>query len=98
MGYICFVIATIQHKGLRQLWEKDDASKVQAAHVPKIRRILTLLDSAESSLDMNFPGSGLHPLKGDLKGYWSVTVSGNWRIIYQFKDGNAYLVDYTDYH
>jgi toxin HigB-1 len=60
--------------------------------------ILELMDVAEKVSDMNFSGSGLHSLKGDLKNYWSVIVKANWRIIFRFEDGNAYLVDYLDYH
>lgn len=92
------MIASIQHKGLKLLWEKDNPSKLQANQLDKIRKILTLLDAAAKLDDMRYPGSGLHPLKGDLAGYHAVTVSGNWRIIFQFIDGDAYLVDYLDYH
>lgn len=59
---------------------------------------MTLLDAAEKVTDMNFPASALHPLKGNRSGYWAVTVKANWRIIFKFEDGNAYLVDYLDYH
>ena len=59
---------------------------------------MTLLSAAKEIRDMNFPGSDLHRLKGNFEGFWSVTVSGNWRVIYQFKDGDAYNVDYVDYH
>jgi proteic killer suppression protein len=92
------VIVSIQHKGLKLLWTKDDASKLPHDQIEKIRNILTLLDAALKVTDMNFPGSALHPLKGDLVDYWSVTVKGNWRIIFQFEKGNVYLVDYLDYH
>lgn len=78
--------------------KKRDASKLPPDQVEKIRDILALLDGAEEVSDMNFPGSGLHPLKGDLVSYWSVTVKGNWRIIFQFEDGKAYLIGYLDYH
>jgi proteic killer suppression protein len=57
-----------------------------------------LLHGAEKVEDLNYPGAGLHPLKGDLKGYWSVMVTGNYRIIFRFENGNAHLVDYLDYH
>ena len=66
--------------------------------IKKIKNILTLLHGAELVEDLNYPGAGLHPLKGDLKGYWSVTVSGNNRIIFKFDNGNAYLLNYLDYH
>ena len=60
--------------------------------------ILDLLNHAVVAADMDFPGSRLHMLKGNLAGVWSVTVSGNWRITFRFEDGNAYIVDYQDYH
>ena len=92
------MISSIQHKGLKLLWTKNDASKLPAEQVKKIKNILTLLHGAELVEDLNYPGAGLHPLKGDLKGYWSVTVSGNYRIILKFDNGNAYLLNYLDYH
>jgi proteic killer suppression protein len=92
------VIVSIQHKGLKLLWEKNNPTKLPAAYVKKIRNTLTLLDSAVKVEDMNFPGSGLHPLKGELAGFHAVTVTGNWRIIFNFENGDAYLVDYIDYH
>lgn len=92
------MIVSIYHKGLKRLWTKNDASKLPVDHVEKIRDILSLLDAAEKVSDMNFPGSNLHPLKGDLDKYWSVTVKVNWRIIFQFENGKASLVDYLDYH
>jgi proteic killer suppression protein len=92
------MIASIQHKGLKLLWTKNDASKLPAEQIKKIRNILMLLHGAEKVEDLNYPGAGLHPLKGDLKGYWSVTVTGNYRIIFRFEDGDAHLVDYIDYH
>ena len=92
------MIVSIQHKGLRLLWTKNDASKLPPKQVPKIRNVLMLLHTAEKVEDMNFPGSGLHPLKGELKGFWSVTVTGNYRMIFKFENGEVHLVDYLDYH
>ena len=92
------MIVSIKHKGLKLLWTNNDASKLKQDHVRKIRNLLTLLNGAKMVEDMNFPGSGLHALKGDLKGYWAVTVSGNYRIIFTFDNGDAYLLDYLDYH
>jgi len=92
------MIESIQHKGLRLLWEKDDSSKLSAAQILKIKMILTLLDGAVNVQDMNFPGSGLHQLKGDLTGFWSVKVNGNYRIVFRFEKENAFDVDYIDYH
>ena len=92
------MIESIQHKGLRLLWEKDDSSKLSAVQIAKIRMILTLLDKAVTVDDMNFPGSGLHPLKGDLIGFWSVKVNANYRLIFRFENENVFDVDYIDYH
>ena len=92
------MIRTIASKPLRIFYEKDDASKLPASHLPKIRLILGLLDSATRPEDMNFPGSGLHKLSGDMKDFWAVKVSGNYRIIFRFEGEHAYDVNYLDYH
>ncbi len=92
------MIKSIQHKGLRLLWTRNDPSKLPPTHVVKIRNLLTYLNKATIITDMNLPGTDLHPLKGNFKGYWSVTVTANYRLIFEFKDGDAYLVDYLDYH
>ena len=96
--YICNMIASIQHKGLKLLWEKNNGSKLPVGQVKRIRKILTLLDAASKVEDMNFPGSGLHNLKGNLQHFYAVTVTGNWRIIFRFENGDAHLVNYLDYH
>ena len=92
------MIKSIQHKGLRLFYEHEDASKLPAAHVNRIRTILTRLEFAKSLNDIGTPGSRLHPLSGNLKGFYAVNVSGNWRIIFRFEDGNVHDVDYVDYH
>ena len=93
------MIESIAHKGLRLLWEKDDPSKLPPEQVTKIRRVLTALDAAKSvEVFRAIPGYRLHQLTGDLKGLYSITVTGNYRIIFEFRDENAYLVDYIDYH
>lgn len=66
--------------------------------LPAIRNVLAHLDRAEAPADLDLPGYRLHALKGDLKGHWSVTISGNWRIIFRFADGDAFDVDLADYH
>lgn len=93
------MIRTIKHKGLRKLWEKDDASALPAQQVDKIRRILETLD-AMRTLDVlkAIPGYRFHSLTGNLKGCYSVTVTGNYRITFQFEEQDVYLVDYQDYH
>ena len=92
------MIASFKHRGLKRLYEYDDKRGVSAAHVDKIKRILARLDEATRISDMGLPGFGLHPLKGELKGLWAVKISGNWRIVFRFQQGNAYDVDYIDYH
>lgn len=92
------MIESIRHKGLKLLWEKNNGSRLPVNHVSKIRLVLTVLDSAEEIGDLNFPGSNSHSLKGGLKEFWSVTISANYRIIFRFEDGDAYDVDYVDYH
>lgn len=92
------MIVSVAHKGLRLFIENDDPSKLSAHLIEKIREILSLLDIATAPEQMNIPGYRLHKLSGDLKAYWSVKVSGNYRIIFRFEDGNAYDVDYIDYH
>lgn len=92
------VIKSFKHKGLRRLFETGVASGVQADHARRLRMQLAALDSAHAIGDMDIPGFRLHPLKGALRGRWSITVNGNWRITFEFKDGNAYVLDYEDYH
>jgi proteic killer suppression protein len=92
------VIQSIRHKGLRHLYEDDDPRGVIREHTPKLRDILARLDAAGAATDLDLPGFRLHPLKGDLKGYWAVTVRANWRVIFRFVDGDALDLDYTDYH
>jgi proteic killer suppression protein len=92
------MIVSIRHKGLRLLWVKNDPSKLPAGNIDKIRNLLVYLNRAVKISDMDLPGVGLHPLKGHLKGFWSLSVTGNYRLIFEFRDGDAYLVDYIDYH
>jgi len=92
------MIQSIRHKGLRRLYEDDSTHGVIAEHVEKLRDIFARLDAASTIGDMDLPGFRLHPLKGDLKGFWAVTVRANWRVIFRFKDGDAFDVDYIDYH
>ncbi len=67
-------------------------------HAKRLRMQLAALDTAHIIDDMNIPGFRLHSLKGVLRGRWSITVNGNWRLTFEFKDGNAYVLDYEDYH
>ena len=92
------MIKSFRHKGLRALFETGSVAGVQPGHAAKLRMQLAALDSAQSIDDMSIPGFRLHPLKGTMSGRWSITVSGNWRITFEFRDGNAYVLDYEDYH
>lgn len=71
---------------------------MQTAHVSKLRHILAALDAAASPAELNHPGYKLHPLKGTLKGHWSVWVNGNWRVTFRSVGVDVELVDYRDYH
>jgi toxin HigB-1 len=92
------VIRSIRHKGLKRLYEEGDPRGVISEHAEKLRDILARLDAASDASDLNLPGFRLHPLKGEFKGFWAVTVRANWRVIFRFGDHNADDVDYLDYH
>jgi len=92
------VIRSIRHKGLKRLYEQDDPRGVRAEHTGKLRDILARLDAAGSPADMDLPGFQLHPLKGQLKGFWAVTVRANWRVIFRIEGTDVFDVDYVDYH
>nr|WP_233356473.1 type II toxin-antitoxin system RelE/ParE family toxin [Brenneria sp. L3-3C-1] len=92
------VIRSFRHKGLRALHQRGDTSGVRADHVSRLQRLLASLEVAKSPNDMDRPGNRLHPLKGKLAGYWSVSVSGNWRVIFRFDGSDVELVGYLDYH
>jgi proteic killer suppression protein len=92
------MIRSIRHKGLRRYYETGSTSGIQTAHAVRLRMQLTALDTAQTIQDMDIPGYRLHSLKGKLKERWSISVSGNWRLTFEFKDGDVYLLDYEDYH
>ena len=92
-------IRSIRHRGLKQLYESGDARGLPPAMARKIADILLAIDEAAEPGDVGlFPGWKLHPLKGDLRGFWSVTVTGNWRVIFRFEEGDALDLDLVDYH
>ena len=72
--------------------------RVPPEHIRKLMRILAVLDQSRTPQDMDLPGFRLHPLAGDSRGHYAVSVSGNWRVTFRFEDGHAVDVDYTDYH
>lgn len=92
------MIKSIRHKGLNRLYDHDDRSKVPADMAERITLILETLDSSTTIEGMNLPSFRLHPLKGELRGRWAVTVRANWRIVFRFEDGAALDVDFIDYH
>ena len=92
------MIGSFRHKGLRQLFEDDNPKGVNAEHLRKIRQILALLNAVQSVGELDLATFRLHPLKGDLKGFWSLTVRANWRIIFRFEGDRAFDVNLVDYH
>ncbi len=92
------MIRSIKHRGLKRLYERDDRSGIRADLVDTVQEILTVLDDAAAPRELGLPGYRLHPLKGDLEGFWSVIVRANWRIIFRFEGGNAFDVELIDYH
>jgi toxin HigB-1 len=92
-------IQSIRHKGLKRLFEDDDARALPAKFVGKLRDMLAAIDTASAVEEIAlFPGWRLHRLKGDLAGYWSLTVTGNWRVVFRFENGDALDLDLVDYH
>ncbi len=91
------MIKTFRNSALKKLCN-GDASKINASHREKVEAILFRLDNAKKPADMNFAGFYLHKLTGKFNGYWSVSVSGNYRIWFRFEDSNVFDVDYGDYH
>jgi proteic killer suppression protein len=83
---------------LRQLFEDDLAKGVNPDHVRKLKQILIVLQAAQQIEALNLPAFRIHPLTGDLKGFWSITVRANWRVIFRFEDGKALDIDLVDYH
>lgn len=92
------MIIGFRHKGLETLYKTGSVRGVQAAHAPKLLRILASLDAAATPNELSHPGYKLHPLKGEMKGHWSVWVNGNWRVTFRFVGADVELVDYVDYH
>jgi proteic killer suppression protein len=93
------MIRNFRHRGLQRLFERGDRGRIRADFVEKVERILARLDASAGPNDMDAPGFGLHALTGDRKGFWSVVVSRNWRVIFRFDDGGeASDVDFVDYH
>jgi proteic killer suppression protein len=92
------VIRGFVHKGLEAFFKTGSKAGIQAVHAPRLRRQLAQLEQATDPQDMNLPGWRLHPLKGDMKGQWSVWVDASWRLTFKFDGKDASVVDYQDYH
>ncbi|MHB9029176.1 MAG: type II toxin-antitoxin system RelE/ParE family toxin [Candidatus Latescibacterota bacterium] len=98
MSYIGNMIKSFKHKGLEDFFYTGSKRGIVPEHADRLSYILDRLDAANEIKDMNYPGSFLHKLHGDKQGLHAVKVSGNWRIVFQYVDGDAYIVDYSDYH
>ena len=92
------MIVRFRHRGLERLFTSGDTSGVNAQHVRKLRQILVALNNVNNPAGMNLPGFRLHPLRGDRRGQWAVSVSGNWRVVFEFDGPDATNVDLVDYH
>ena len=92
------MIRSFKHRGLKRLHDRDDRSGIRPDLLEGVEDILGRLDQATAPQALNLPGYALHPLKGDLRGFWSVTVRANWRIIFRFEGEDALDVELLDYH
>ena len=92
------MIKSFKHKGLEKFYRSGTTKGIQASHARKLRMQLAALDTAQTIDDMDIPGYRLHQLTGDRKGIWSITVNANWRLTFEFTDGNVYVLNYEDYH
>lgn len=92
------MIKGFRHKGLKKFYDTGTLQGIRPEHFKRLRLILARLDASQSPQDMNLPGLDLHPLKGSYEGFWSVSVSGNWRVIFRFENNSPIDVDYLDYH
>ena len=92
------MIKSFRHAGLQSFFETGSKAGIRPEHAPRLTRILGILDAATLIEQVNIPGLKLHKLTGSLVGFWAVAVSGNWRVIFRFENGEATLLDYVDYH
>jgi toxin HigB-1 len=92
------MIQSFRHKGLKRFFESGNVVGIQPRHASRLRMQLAALDTARSIEDMSIPGFRLHPLRGAARGRWSIWVNGNWRLTFEFRNGDAYVLDYEDYH
>lgn len=92
------MIKSFRDKGLRRFYHSGSVAGIQPQHAKRLRMQLGALDTAATIEDMDIPGFRLHPLQGKERGRWSIWVNGNWRLTFEFRDGNAFVLDYEDYH
>ena len=92
------MIVSFRHKGLERFYDTGSTVGIQPSHARRLRLQLAALATAVSIQDMDIPGFHLHPLRGQRRGTWSISVSGNWRMTFRFEEGNAHIVHYEDYH
>lgn len=92
------MIKSFQHKGLRAFYETGSTRRIRPDHARRLARMLPFIDHAAEPDDLDLPGWRLHPLKGGRSGYWSLTVSGNWRVVFRFIGPDVELLDDLDYH
>lgn len=92
------MIKSIRHKGLERFFQTGKTAGIQPKHAKRLRVQLAILDTAQVISDVDRPGFKLHSLKGKLKDRWSITVNGNWRLTFEFTDGDIFVLDYEDYH
>lgn len=92
------MIRSFQHKGLKVFYETGSTRGIRADHAKRLKRVLAVLDQAQQPEDADLPGYRLHLLKGDMAEFWSVSVSGNWRVTFRFIGQDVELVNYLDYH
>ncbi|QNN47288.1 type II toxin-antitoxin system RelE/ParE family toxin [Thermomonas brevis] len=92
------MIKSFRHKGLARFYRSGNAAGIRPSHAKRLRFQLAALDTAQAIGDLDIQGFRLHPLKGELKGRWSIWVNGNWRLTFEFADGNVFVLDYEDYH
>jgi len=92
------MIKSFKHKGLKKFFATGNTAGIQPEHAERLTDRLAFLDAADSVEDMDKPGYRLHELAGKQKGRWSISVSGNWRVTFEFLEGDAHIVNYEDYH
>jgi proteic killer suppression protein len=92
------MVRRFRHRGVERFFRSGDTSGINAQHAARLRRLLTSLNASSGPAGMNLPGYRLHRLRGDREGQWAVSVSGNWRLVFEFEEGDATNVDLVDYH